>query len=583
MPWLEFVFQGYCAYEDDAIFLTGIPDDPASLPHGEGTVATNSTMSMPSELVRQAQSLGITIIPPGSDPSEEIEIALTNAQRQAAAELMPDIREVFKSKAKRKKRILLPEDDWQELSDLAASQLTRDTGRGRTTLRDLCSAVDAALLERNRSQQPQVATNADTIYRMRIDLRGIKPPIWRRIEVPDCSLAELHYAVQAAMGWGNCHLHEFVINQDRYSIPDPFGDCDVDGAVDSSDVWLSDVIIGKGAKFTYTYDFGDSWNHTIKVEAVGPAESSVAYPRCVTGKRNCPPDDCGGVWGYEELLDILADPAHPEYEERIDWCGRIDPEEFDAASCTLGMQSWFSDGAKDAGHVPEMSADDFDINEDFFDAGGEFDDGEFQAWSFHLQDAFADSPEFDSLPDWEHGFVDCMLQYSASHLGVTPATMSVQDLNEFLFDIVPRKVTMEPEDAGITILELNAFFRFIGREYSVASAEKLANALNNKAASRLAKELGNSSNFGIAKSFFSMGKAAGFDMTTQDGLNQATVAYNNELADQDSGPRSSNLAAPEVVEHLTTIRRDTPRLGRNDPCHCGSGKKYKKCCLSKDA
>jgi hypothetical protein len=581
MPWIEFIFQSYCGHEEDAIFLTGIPDDPASLPHGEDTVATNSTMNIGSDLVRQAQALGITIIPPGSIGGDDVEVALTDAQRQAAAELMPRLLDVFKPQTKGKKRIQLPADDWEDLSDLASARLTLESGRGLTRLRNLYSAIDSALSTADTSQQPAAGTVTETIYRMRVDLCHTDPPIWRRIEVPDCSLAELHGVIQAAMGWTDSHLHEFTINKETYSIPNPYGDDDAVGSIDSTEVWLSDVIRGKGASFKYMYDFGDSWDHSIKVEAVKQADPQVVYPYCVKGEMNCPPEDCGGVWGYEQLVEVLSDPEDPEYEERIEWCGEFDPEAFDTVSCTRDMQSWFSDLTQDAGRVPAMSADDFDINADLFDDYGEID--EFEDWTHRLQDEFAASPEFDSLPEGEYSFVDCLIHYGASYLGVTPATMSVADLDEVLFDVVPRKVMLQPEDAEITILELNAFFRFVCREYSVAGAQKLADALDRKAARRLAKELGNSSNFGIAKSFFSTGQAAGFDMTTEDGMNQAMMAYNKGLADLKEGPGSRNLPEPEVAESPTTIRRETPRLGRNDPCHCGSGKKYKKCCLSKDA
>jgi hypothetical protein len=380
MPWLEFVFQGYSNFEENAIFLTGSPDDPASLPHGEGTVATNSTLGISSELVRQTQALGISIIPPDTNRlgnDEDLEISLTDAQRQAAADVMPSHRANFRPKAKGRKRISLPVDQWEELSHLVERQLRVESGHGRTRLRNLRKAVDSALSDADMPRQHAGSTKhansmkAETIYRMRVDLRGAKPPIWRRIEVPDCTLAGLHVAIQAAMGWTDSHLHEFVIHGDRYSISNPFDDCGDSAAIDSTDVWLSDVIRGKGTKLEYMYDFGDGWDHTIKIEAVELAESAVAYPRCVAGKRNCPPEDCGGIWGYEELLEILADPKHPEYEDRIDWCGEFDPEEFDVASFTQHMQSWFANVAQphrpvlpERANGPERSGN-FDINEDF--------------------------------------------------------------------------------------------------------------------------------------------------------------------------------------------------------------------------
>jgi hypothetical protein len=582
MPWLEFVFQGYRGFEEDVIFLTGIPDVPASLPHGEDTVATNSNMVIDRQLLEQAKAMGISIIPPGTNESDELEVALTDAQRQAAAELMLQLSSVFKPTTKGKKRIQLPESDWEELTDLATAQLMREPGRGVTRLRNLITAVGDALSEADTTDRPLADTGSETIYRMRIDLRGITPPIWRRVEVSDCSLAELHVVVQAAMGWTDCHLHEFEIDLDRYSVPSPFGGDEDMGTIDARDVWLSEVIRGKGAKLRYMYDFGDGWDHSIKVEAVEAGDPSQVYPRCVKGNRNCPPEDCGGVCGYQELLEILSDPKHPEHEERIEWIGEFDSESFDAAESTGYMQSWLSSVAQPKRPASASSSGDFDINLDLFDDDGELDDEQFEAWSVDLQNEFTNSPEFQGLPEGEYGFLNCLFGYSVNYVGETPVGLSVSDLNEILFDVIPRKVMAEPQDAVDIVAEFNAFFRFIHREYSIAGAEKLANMLDNKAARRLAKALGNDSNFGMAKSFASQGKAAGYDMTSPEGLNQFMMAYNSGLAQPVVSSREDVLAEDEHVEYTPTIRHQTPRLGRNDPCHCGSGKKYKKCCLSND-
>jgi len=584
MPWMEFVFQGYRGYEEDVIYLTGIPSEPASLPHSDSTVATNPKINLTSELARQAKSLGITIIPPRSgmtedEDTDDVEVALTDAQRQAATELMPHLSSVFKPATKGKKRILLPETDWETLSDLAATQLTREVGRGRTRLRNLRAEVDSALNGADVAKRQQKETQSETIYRMRIDLRGAKPPIWRRIEVPDCTLAELHVAIQIAMGWTDSHLHQFEIDGEGYSCPSPFGGDEYMDTLDSTDVWLSEVIRGKGTKFEYLYDFGDSWEHTIKVEAVAPSEPSVVYPRCLTGKRNGPVEDCGGIWGYEELLEILSDPKHPEYEDRVDWCGEIDPEEFNADDCSREMQSWFS-SVSQTRRFASTESKDFDIRQDFFDDDGECDDDEFQAWCTTLLNQFAGSSEFNSLPEGEYGFVDYLLRFGANYLGASLATMSVSDLNEIVFSIIPRKVMLEAEFAANLIREFKAFFRFVDREYSLPGAKKLANSLDGKAAKRLAKELGNQSNFGMAKSFFSAGKAAGYDMTSQHDLNVFTAIYNSGLGQPHAGSAPEVLPSDELEDYEPTFRHQSPRVGRNDPCPCGSGKKHKKCCLN---
>ena len=245
------------------------------------------------------------------------------------------------------------------------------------------------------------------------------------------------------------------------------------------------------------------------------------------------------------------------------------------------MQSWFSLVSQPRRFASTESKD-FDIRQDFFDKYGEFDDDKFQAWCTALLNKFAGSSEFNSLPEGEYGFVDYLLQFGADYLGTSLATMSVSDLNEIVFEIIPRKVVLEAEFAADLIREFNAFFRFVDREYSLAGAKKLANSLDGKAAKRLAKELGNQSNFGMAKSFFSAGKAAGYDMTSQHDLNLFTMAYNKGLGQPHAGSSPEVLPSDESEEYIPTFKRESPRVGRNDPCPCGSGRKYKKCCMSGD-
>jgi hypothetical protein len=251
------------------------------------------------------------------------------------------------------------------------------------------------------------------------------------------------------------------------------------------------------------------------------------------------------------------------------------------------MRGWFAtvekpsrQASRDLRRIPADDNGSFDINDDFFDEDGGFDEDGFTAWSEHLQSEFVKSPEFKNLPDGDYGFIDCVLNYAVRYTGEMPTTMSVLDLEEILFGVVPRKVMAESEDAECIVLELNAFFRFIEREYAIAHARKLAAALNNKAAKRLKKELGDQSNFGMAKSFFGISKSSGFDMSTQEGLDRATLAWNANLPKLTDGPEFND----HPISHpaLLTIRRDSPRIGRHVPCHCGSGKKYKKCCLQKD-
>lgn len=173
------------------------------------------------------------------------------------------------------------------------------------------------------------------IYKLKISLLNIKPPIWRRISVKgDVDLNDLHMIIQIAMGWENCHLYEFR-NQEMYisgSDENPFFTIESDedeDAISPDSITLQEVLQKKGDKIRYTYDFGDSWDHTIMVEAIESGKQPHKAV-CLTGKRNCPPEDCGGPWGYIDMLEAVKDPKHPNHDDMIEWLGEnFDPEYFD--------------------------------------------------------------------------------------------------------------------------------------------------------------------------------------------------------------------------------------------------------------
>jgi hypothetical protein len=177
------------------------------------------------------------------------------------------------------------------------------------------------------------------VYQLKITLQGTKPPIWRRVQVPgNVTLAQLHDTVQAVMGWTDSHLHQFIIGDECYGPHDPDLDMDLDMA-DERKVKLSQVASLKD-KFVYQYDFGDCWEHLILVEKLLPPEPEVRYPACVDGQRNCPPEDCGGAWGYQSLLKTIADPTHPDHEEMCEWLGdEFDAEVFDVATINSQLHS----------------------------------------------------------------------------------------------------------------------------------------------------------------------------------------------------------------------------------------------------
>ena len=195
-------------------------------------------------------------------------------------------------------------------------------------------------------------SDSNTIYELKITLLDSRPSIWRRIQVANCTLDELHECIQTAMGWANSHLHQFEIGQTRYADPSMSDDPYDDGSCkDSRVTLLADVLSQprkglsyffgpwlKGFRLLYIYDFGDGWSHEIRLERVLQREPGISYPQCIAGARACPPEDAGGVRGYAHLLKVLANPRHAEYEELHAWAGDFDSEQFSPDEKTKDMQ-----------------------------------------------------------------------------------------------------------------------------------------------------------------------------------------------------------------------------------------------------
>lgn len=170
-------------------------------------------------------------------------------------------------------------------------------------------------------------------YQFKITLREVKPVVWRRLIVPaELTLHDLHKIIQTTMGWTNSHHHNFTKDKAHYSAPESADDDEwmSTGESDSRKVILKELISVESDKLLYTYDFGDNWEHDIFLEKIIPLEPDVFYPVCTDGKMACPPEDCGGVPGYEDLCRVLKNPKHPDYAELIDWLGDVfDPAYFD--------------------------------------------------------------------------------------------------------------------------------------------------------------------------------------------------------------------------------------------------------------
>ena len=204
-----------------------------------------------------------------------------------------------------------------------------------------------------------------TVYQLKVTLDNSKPPIWRRILVPDdITLADLHEIIQRAMGWENYHLHMFTIAGQVYGDPEDDETGEI-GTVNEKRHRLNQLGLREKAKFSYEYDFGDSWVHTILLEKILPDEKGAQYPVCIKGKRACPPEDVGGIWGYDEFLEILADPNHEEHDHYVEWSGGdFDPDEFDLDEVNKSLQH-FKPARGRRKSQPETEPED-DFNGDFY-------------------------------------------------------------------------------------------------------------------------------------------------------------------------------------------------------------------------
>jgi hypothetical protein len=187
------------------------------------------------------------------------------------------------------------------------------------------------------ANHPVKPNPADALMQLKVTLRGSRPAIWRRLLVPaEIKLSKLHAVLQTSMGWEESHLHSFRYEHMTY---EPKASRKLGGGLferetqDEAKVRLVDLLNGEGDRLVYEYDFGDGWEHEVRVEKIVPVGSGgVRRAICLAGERACPPEDCGGLPGYDHLLEVMANPKHPERGEMLEWLGEaFDPEAFDAA------------------------------------------------------------------------------------------------------------------------------------------------------------------------------------------------------------------------------------------------------------
>lgn len=195
------------------------------------------------------------------------------------------------------------------------------------------SKISQQQVAKQKSSVSKIKTSKDKgsfrqIYQLKVNLVGSRPPIWRRVLVPgDIALSDLHFVIQKVMGWWNSHLHQFSVGGEEYSDPE----FEIEDVKNEKRVRLRDVVSEPKDSLLYEYDFGDGWEHKITIEKImTPDKVTTKLPLCVNGARACPPEDCGGMWGYQSFLAAIADPKHEEHKAMLEWIGEpFDPEWFD--------------------------------------------------------------------------------------------------------------------------------------------------------------------------------------------------------------------------------------------------------------
>ena len=290
-------------------------------------------------------------------PGQKLELDLTPAERKTILEnltLLPPEYEAMLKKVHPEQPLLLTLDDLEDFSGYVAAESNHTTNKKLGKVLDSAFEKMTALLDKFTDEKPpakkkpakkthtksKTSTKPITIYQFKITLLGTNPKIWRRIQIPDCKLNTLHYHIQAVMGWENSHLHHFDIKGVRHGIPEHL-DLEGDGGIiDSKKIRVSQLVPEDGKKiaFRYTYDFGDNWEHEVLFEGIMKPSPETTYPACVEGERACPPENCGGPYGYEHMLEVLADPKHEEHRDLLEWVSEdFDPELFDARIATIRM------------------------------------------------------------------------------------------------------------------------------------------------------------------------------------------------------------------------------------------------------
>jgi hypothetical protein len=285
-----------------------------------------------------------SITPRRQEPQPQFPVKLTEAQRKAIAEIAPELTDRLRLDQRNQRTVGFTTKELRAIHQKVSKTVRQTKGPRHNALKHLLDSISQAI---EGSRGSVAIPPRDRVYQFKITLLDSRPPIWRRIQVKDCTFDKLHEHIQTAMGWTNSHLHHFKINGR------PFGDpmlmeenFEEFGYQDSTTTKLSEILPRSGRRFPfeYEYDFGDSWEHEVLFEGYLRAEPGRRYPVCLEGERACPPEDCGGVWGYADFVEAIRDPNHPDHGELLEWVGRpFDPEEFDSVLATKEMKRGLPD------------------------------------------------------------------------------------------------------------------------------------------------------------------------------------------------------------------------------------------------
>lgn len=185
---------------------------------------------------------------------------------------------------------------------------------------------------------------SEVITRVRIELADTTPLVWRELDLPlSTTLASLHDIIQVVMRWQDYHLHEFLIGDKVYGVPDREDVVDERKVFKEKGLRLGALIERGVREFLYVYDFGDNWRHRITIDEPRPGDPGLEYPRFVAGARRAPPEDVGGITGFEEFLEAMADPEHEYHQQMLNWYGEVfEPEDIEEHWLRMIIQDNFA-------------------------------------------------------------------------------------------------------------------------------------------------------------------------------------------------------------------------------------------------